>query len=88
VLDLGIDTSTPQGKLVAHVLIAVAQLEREMIGLRVREGMAQSYKCFGHSAGEPGIGGGVLAKLPAEVAAVVTDLRARPASRRTPSPRG
>jgi DNA invertase Pin-like site-specific DNA recombinase len=74
VLDLGIDTTTPQGKLIAHMVVAVAQWEKEMIGLRIKEGMAQSDKCFGRSAGDPPIGGGVLSKLPAEVTAVVTDL--------------
>ncbi len=37
VLDLYIDMTTPQSKLVAHVLVAVAQWEREMIGVRIRK---------------------------------------------------
>jgi len=36
VLDLGLDTSTPNGKFMAHVLVAAAQLERELIGQRTR----------------------------------------------------
>lgn len=41
VLDIGVDTSTPAGALVANVLASAGQYEREMIGLRTREGMAQ-----------------------------------------------
>jgi DNA invertase Pin-like site-specific DNA recombinase len=40
-LDLGVDTSTPAGGLMAHVLASVAQYERMVIGQRTREGMAQ-----------------------------------------------
>lgn len=40
-LDLGIDTSTPAGDLMANVLASVAQYERLIIGQRTREGLAQ-----------------------------------------------
>ena len=36
VLDLGVDTSTTNGKLIMHVMIALAQWERELIGDRTR----------------------------------------------------
>lgn len=39
--DLGVDTSTPHGGLMAHVLASVAEYERQVIGARTREGMAQ-----------------------------------------------
>jgi DNA invertase Pin-like site-specific DNA recombinase len=39
-LDMGIDLSTPNGRLVAHVLAAVGQWERERIGERIREALA------------------------------------------------
>ncbi len=39
-LDLGVDTSTPAGELVANVMAAVAQWERRTIGQRTREGLA------------------------------------------------
>jgi DNA invertase Pin-like site-specific DNA recombinase len=39
-LDFGLDLSTPQGKLVANVLVSVAEWEREMIGLRTKEALA------------------------------------------------
>lgn len=40
VLDLGVDTSTPNGELVANVLASVAQWERRLIGLRTKEALA------------------------------------------------
>jgi DNA invertase Pin-like site-specific DNA recombinase len=39
-LDLGVDTTTPAGKLVANIMAAVAEWERDMIALRTREGLA------------------------------------------------
>ena len=39
-LDLGVDTSTPAGELVASTIAASAQYERRLIGQRTREGLA------------------------------------------------
>jgi DNA invertase Pin-like site-specific DNA recombinase len=39
-LDLGVDTTTPAGELVANVMAAVAQWERKAIGMRTKEGLA------------------------------------------------
>jgi DNA invertase Pin-like site-specific DNA recombinase len=39
-LDIGVDTTTPQGEMVANVLATFAQFERRLIGARTREGMA------------------------------------------------
>lgn len=36
VLDLGVDTSTPNGELVANIVISIAQWERRIIGERTR----------------------------------------------------
>lgn len=40
VVDLGIDTLTPPGELVANVTAATSQYERRMIGARTREALA------------------------------------------------
>jgi DNA invertase Pin-like site-specific DNA recombinase len=40
-LDNGIDTSTTSGKFTAHVMVAAAELERNLIADRTREAMAQ-----------------------------------------------
>lgn len=58
-LDLNLDTTTPTGKLVASVMAAVAQWERETIGMRTREGLAVA-RASGVRLGRP-----VL--IPAEV---------------------
>ncbi len=39
-LDVGVDTSTPQGEMVANVMATFAQFERQLIGLRTREALA------------------------------------------------
>jgi DNA invertase Pin-like site-specific DNA recombinase len=39
-LDLGLDLSTPYGQFGAHVLMAAAQLERDLISARTKEGLA------------------------------------------------
>lgn len=44
VLDLGIDTSTPGGRLVANVFASVAEWERHAIGQRTRDGLAAARK--------------------------------------------
>lgn len=62
VLDLGVDMTTPNGRLVAHLLMAVAEWEREMIGQRIREGLAQSDKTLGRV--RPTNGGGTPAAVP------------------------
>lgn len=51
-LDLGVDTTTPTGELVANIMIAVAQWERRIIGQRTREGLAEK-KAAGVRLGRP-----------------------------------
>ena len=40
VIDPAIDMTTPNGRLLANMLVSIAQWEREMIGQRTREGLA------------------------------------------------
>jgi DNA invertase Pin-like site-specific DNA recombinase len=39
-LDLGVDTATPGGEMMANVLASFAQYERRLIGQRTRDGLA------------------------------------------------
>lgn len=40
VCDLGVDTTTPSGKMVAQIMMVLAEWEREMIGLRTRSALS------------------------------------------------
>lgn len=66
-LDLGVDTSTPAGELVAHVMASVAQWERRAIGARTREALAAK-KAQGVQLGRP-------PTLPADVRARIVRAR-------------
>lgn len=52
ICDLAMDLSTPYGKAMANMLATFAELEREMIGTRTREGMAAA-KAKGKQIGRP-----------------------------------
>jgi DNA invertase Pin-like site-specific DNA recombinase len=52
VLDLGVDTTTPAGELVASVMVSVAQWERRAIGQRTKEALAAK-KAQGGVLGRP-----------------------------------
>src|SRR5690606_22634248 len=51
-LDLGVDTGTPNGKLVAGLMAQVAEWERELIGARTRDALAAA-KARGQRLGRP-----------------------------------
>jgi DNA invertase Pin-like site-specific DNA recombinase len=74
VLDLGIDTATPNGKFMAHVLASVAQLERELIGQRTSDAL-QAKKAQGAILGRPD-------RTPPKLAAKIVKARADGASLR------
>ena len=66
VLDLGVDTTTPAGELVANVMAAVAQWERRAIGVRTREGLAAK-RAAGVRLGRPQV------LLPETVTRIMTE---------------
>lgn len=51
-LDLGVDTSTPAGEMMANVLATFSQFERRLIGQRTKEAMAAK-KAAGVHVGRP-----------------------------------
>lgn len=61
--DLGIDTSTPQGGLMAHVLASVAEYERQVIGVRTREGMEQRRREGVHLGRRPELDEALIARI-------------------------
>ncbi len=69
VLDLGVDTTTPAGELVATVMMGVAQWERRAIGQRTKEALAVR-KAEGATLGRP-------RQLPDSVRKRISRLRAR-----------
>ena len=52
VLDLGVDTTSTNGKLIAHIMIALAQWERELIGDRTRAAL-HAVRARGTHLGRP-----------------------------------
>jgi DNA invertase Pin-like site-specific DNA recombinase len=52
-IDPGVDTSTPTGKLVANVMMSVAEWEREVIGERTSVAMQAAKRQGRHMAGCP-----------------------------------
>lgn len=52
VIDLAVDTTTTNGKLIAHIMIALAQWERELIGDRTRAALT-AVRARGTKLGRP-----------------------------------
>lgn len=67
-LDFNLDTATPGGRLIAHILSAVSQWERETIAQRTRDGLA--------TAKANGVRLGRESSLPGETRAYIHRLRA------------
>jgi len=68
-LDLGVDTSTPAGELMANVFASFAQFERRLIGVRTREGLAQKKR--------EGVQLGRRRAVPSHVVATIQTMRAK-----------
>lgn len=51
-LDMQVDMTTPNGRLVANILVSVAQWEAEVIGARTKDAMAEA-KAGGQTFGRP-----------------------------------
>lgn len=51
-LDLGVDTSTPTGELIANIMVSVSQWERRIIGQRTKEALAER-RAAGQTLGRP-----------------------------------
>lgn len=54
VLQQGIDTTTPAGKLLFHMLAAVAEFEHDLVVERTRDGLG-SARAQGHVGGRPAV---------------------------------
>jgi len=67
-LDLGVDTTTPSGEMIANVLATFAQFERRLIGQRTREALAVK-RSQGVQLGRP-------RSMPDDLRARLHDLRA------------
>lgn len=55
VIDLGVDTTTAHGELIANIMISLAQWERRIIGDRTREGLAAVKARGTHVGRKPGV---------------------------------
>jgi DNA invertase Pin-like site-specific DNA recombinase len=66
-LDLGVDTSTPSGEMLANVLAVFAQFERRLIGQRTKDALAAKREA-GTRLGRP-------PTLPAEVRERIRQMR-------------
>ena len=66
-LDIGVDTTTPSGEVMANVMAAFAQFERRLIGQRTREALAKKR--------EQGVVLGRPRSIPDEVAGMIHGYR-------------
>ena len=74
-LDLGVDTSTPSGEVMAGVLALFAQFERRLIGQRTKDALAAK-KAAGVRLGRP-------TTIPDSIASQIVDWRAAGLTLRT-----
>ncbi len=74
-LDIGVDTSTVNGELVANIIMALAQWERRIIGQRTRDALG-AVKLRGTQLGRP-------TAVTRDAVAIITAMRGTGASLRT-----
>lgn len=67
VMDLGVDTSTPSGEMMANVMASFAQFERKLIGQRTSDAL-QALKRQGKTLGRP-------ERVPNELVDVIVQMR-------------
>lgn len=65
-LDLGVDTTTPSGELVANVMAAVAQWERRAIGQRTKDALASRRRDGVRLGRPPALSQEVVARIHAD----------------------
>jgi DNA invertase Pin-like site-specific DNA recombinase len=65
-LDLGLDTSTTTGRMVAHILAAVAEAEREVIGQRTSAALLAKRQRGEHVGRRSALPGEIVARIVAE----------------------
>ena len=65
-LDLGLDTSTTTGRMVAHILAAVAEAEREVIGQRTSAALVAKRSRGEHVGRRTTLSGEVVGRIVAE----------------------
>jgi DNA invertase Pin-like site-specific DNA recombinase len=66
ILDLGVDTTTPSGEMIANVMATFAQFERRLIGQRTKDALAVR-KRQGAKLGRPrSVGDDVVERIMAE----------------------
>jgi hypothetical protein len=71
-LDLGVDTTTPTGEMVANVMATFAQFERRLIGQRTREALAEKRRAGTRLGRPPTISGEVASRIADQYAAGMT----------------
>lgn len=62
-LDLGVDTTTPSGEMMANVLAVFAQFERRLIGQRTKDALAQKRAAGVRLGRPPTVGDATVARI-------------------------
>ncbi|MGI9119552.1 MAG: recombinase family protein [Acidimicrobiales bacterium] len=89
-LDLGVDTTTPAGEMMANVLASFAQYERRLIGQRTKDALAIKRAQGVRLGRPPTIPGALVARLVAEhsAGATITEIARRLTDEQVPTVQG